>query len=101
MGGNFVGKLSPFEVFGFRPIADFRFSLSHGAFLFAGVLLSTAVVIHGALRAWRARECTLLAGAFGALSVYAIARPLTLAYFSGKALVVAAPLSLLRERPPR
>jgi hypothetical protein len=95
LGGNYVGQLSPFQAFGFWPTEDFRFTPPDGAFLVAGVLLATAVVVHGALWSWRAREWALLAGALGALSIYVAARPVTLAYFSGKALVVAAPLLTL------
>jgi hypothetical protein len=55
-----------------------------------GVLLACGVVIFGLVWCWRAHEWTFLAGVLGAVSIYAVARPVTLAYFSGKALAVVA-----------
>jgi hypothetical protein len=60
-----------------------------------GILLACAVALFGLLWCWRRRDWALLAGALGAISVYLVARPVTLAYFSGKALMVVAPMLTL------
>ena len=61
----------------------------------AGVAIAVAVTAYGAIWCWRRRELALLSGALSALSVYVAARPFTLAYFSGKALAVLAPIATL------
>ena len=94
-GGNFVGQLSPFEAFGIWPSPDFRFSDRARAWLELGVVVATAGVLLGALWCWRGRERVLLAAALAGVTVYAVARPVTLAYFSGKALAVVAPVLTL------
>lgn len=93
-GGNFVGQLSPLEALGVWHRSDFRDSVG-SPLLEPGVLLACAVVALGLVWCWRRRDWTLLAGALAAISVYLVARPVTLAYFSGKALAVAAPLLTL------
>jgi hypothetical protein len=98
-GGNFVGQLSPLEALGIWPAADFRFVPTGHALLVPGAILATAVVVYGLMWCRRRREWALLAAALGGVSVYVIARPTTLAYFSGKALAVVAPvLSLIGIR---
>ena len=93
-GGNFVGQLSPLEALGVWRHPDFRFGTAD-PLLEPGVLLACGVVIFGLVWCWRAREWALLAGVLGGVSIYAVARPVTLAYFSGKALAVVAPLLTL------
>jgi hypothetical protein len=88
-GGNFNGQLSPFEVLGVWRQPDFREPIAD-PLLQPGILLALAVVTYGLVWAWRSRERVLLAAALAALAIYAVARPLTLAYFSGKALTIAA-----------
>ncbi|HEU0023985.1 MAG TPA: hypothetical protein VFQ12_05120, partial [Thermoleophilaceae bacterium] len=95
VGGNYVGQLSPLEALGAWPEADFRISPAVDPLLALGTLLALAVVVHGLVWCWTHREWALLGGALGAASIYLVARPVTLAYFSGKALVVAAPLLAL------
>ena len=53
------------------------------------------MTLYGAIWCWRRRELALLSGALSGVSVYVAARPFTLAYFSGKALAVAAPIFTL------
>jgi hypothetical protein len=93
-GGNFLGQLSPLEAFGVWHQPDFRFAPSN-PLLDPGVLLACAVVIFGLAWCWRHREWALLAGGLAAISVYVVVRPFTLAYFSGKALAIAAPMLTL------
>ncbi|MBA3264097.1 MAG: hypothetical protein H0T69_16830 [Thermoleophilaceae bacterium] len=93
-GGNFLGQLSPLEAVGVWRQPDFRFSPG-SPLLEPGILLGCAVVVFGLLWCWRRREWALLAGALGGISLYVVARPFTLAYFSGKALAVVAPLLTL------
>jgi hypothetical protein len=93
-GGNFFGQLSPLEALGVWRHPDFRIALSNQLFR-PGVLLALGVVAFGLVFCWRRRDWALLAGALGAISVYAVARPFTAAYFNGKALVVLAPLLTL------
>jgi hypothetical protein len=93
-GGNFFGQLSPLEALGVWHQPDFRFAPS-SPLLDPGILLACAVVIFGLAWCWRGREWVLLAGALSAISIYVVARPFTLAYFSGKALTVAAPMLTL------
>jgi hypothetical protein len=92
--GNFFGQLSPLEALGVWHNPDFRESLAH-PLLQPGVLLACAAVGLGLWWSWRRRDWPLLAGVLGAVSVYAVARPFTAAYFNGKALEVAAPLLTL------
>ena len=94
VGGNFVGQLSPLEALGVWRQPDFRFGMA-SPLLEPGVLLAVAVCSFGLVWCWRRREWALLAGALGGISIYAVARPVTLAYFSGKALAVVAPLLTL------
>ena len=93
-GGNFVGQLSPLEALGVWRQPDFRLGMSD-PLLEPGVLLACGVVLFGLVWCWRRREWALLAGVLGGASIYAVARPVTLAYFSGKALAVLAPLLVL------
>jgi hypothetical protein len=93
-GGNFYGQLSPLEALGVWHEPDFRLGFGRGLFE-PGVLLACAVVGFGLWWCWRRREWALLAGALAGISVYLVVRPFTLAYFSGKALAVAAPLLTL------
>ena len=93
-GGNFLGQLSPLEALGVWRQPDFRFS-PENPLLEPGILLACAVVLFGLVWCWRRRESALLAGALGGILVYAVARPFTLAYFTGKALAVVAPLLAL------
>jgi hypothetical protein len=94
-GGNFDGQLHPLEVLGVWRVPDFRERMAD-PLLHPGVLLACAVVAWGLLWCWTRRERVLLAGALAGLSVYLVALPVTLAYFSGKALTVAAvPLTLV------
>jgi len=112
-GGNFFGQLSPLEALGVWHEPDFRYG-PPTPLLQPGILLACAVVIFGLVWCWRRREWALLAGALGAISIYVVARPFTLAYFSGKALMVVTPVltlaavkalatvgSTARLRPPR
>jgi hypothetical protein len=94
-GGNFTGQLHPLEALGVWRQPDFRVAIAD-PLLQPGVLLACAVVTFGLVWCWRRRERVLLAGALAGISVYAVARPVTLAYFGGKALtVVAVPLTLV------
>jgi hypothetical protein len=93
-GGNFFGQLSPLEALGVWRHPDFRIALSNQLFR-PGVLLACGVVAFGLIWCWRRRDWALLAGALGGISVYAVVRPFAAAYFSGKALVVVAPLLTL------
>jgi hypothetical protein len=93
-GGNFQGQLSPLEALGVWRQPDFRFGMAH-PLATPGVLLACAVVAFGLVWSWRRRDWVLLAGALGGISIYLVARPFTLAYFSGKALAVVAPLLTL------
>jgi hypothetical protein len=93
-GGNFYGQLSPLEALGVWHQPDFRLAFGSGLFE-PGVLLACAVVAFGLWWCWRRREWALLAGALAGISVYLVVRPFTLAYFSGKALAVVAPLLTL------
>lgn len=93
-GGNFFGQISPLQALGVWRDPDFRLSFPD-PLLEPGVLLACAVVIFGLVWCWRRREWALLAGALGGISIYAAARPLTLAYFSGKALALVAPMLTL------
>ena len=94
-GGNFTGQLSPLEALGVWHWADFRDTPGSGGLFEPGVLLACAVVSFGLWWCWRRREWALLAGALGGITVYLVVRPFTLAYFSGKALAVVAPLLTL------
>lgn len=94
-GGNYVGQLNPLEALGVWPNPDFRYSAAGRAMFVPGVAIAVAAVLYGALWCWRRREWALLAGGAAAVSVYLVARPLTLAYFSGKALMIAAPMLTL------
>jgi hypothetical protein len=93
-GGNFFGQLSPLEALGVWHQPDFRFSPG-SPLLDPGILLACAVVAFGLVWCWTRRERALLAGGLAAISVYVVARPFTLAYFSGKALATAAPMLTL------
>ena len=93
-GGNLRGQISPLEALGVWHQVDFRLSFGNGLFE-PGVLLACAVVGFGLWWCWRRREWTLLAGALAGISIYLVARPFTLAYFSAKALAVVAPLLTL------
>jgi hypothetical protein len=94
-GGNFAGQLHPLEALGVWRQPDFRKRVAD-PLLQPGILLAGAVVTFGLAWCWRRRERVLLAGAFAGLTVYLVALPVTLAYFSGKALTVAAvPLTLV------
>ncbi len=93
-GGNFGGQISPVEAAGVWRNPDFRAG-SANPLDEPGILLACAVLAFGLYWCWRRRDWALLAGALGAISIYVVARPFTLAYFSGKALTVAAPLLTL------
>lgn len=93
-GGNFLGQLSPLEALGVWRQPDFRFAVPN-PLLEPGILLACGVVAFGLVWCWRRREWALLAGALGGICVYVVARPFTLAYFSGKALAVVAPMLTL------
>jgi hypothetical protein len=95
VGGNFDGQLSPAEALGIWPRADFRRSAAGEVLYVPGIALAVAVTAYGAAWCWRRREAALLAGALAGATVYAAVRPFTLAYFSGKALAVLAPLAAL------
>ncbi len=95
VGGNYAGQLNPLEALGIWSNADFRYA-GNAWWQLPGVILAVAVVLHGAL--WcstRRREWAVLAGASAAVAIYLVARPTTLAYNSGKALVIAAPILAL------
>jgi hypothetical protein len=94
-GGNFTGQLSPLEALGVWHRPDFREAFGSGGLFEPGVLLACAVVSFGLWWCWRRHEWALLAGALGGITVYVAVVPFTLAYFSGKALVVVAPLLTL------
>ena len=95
LGGNFRGQISPLEALGMWPTADFRFSAAEHRLYAPGLAVGIAVTVFGALWCWRRRELVLLSGALAGLSIYLVARPITLAYFSGKALAVVAPMLML------
>jgi hypothetical protein len=94
VGGNYAGQLNPLEVLGVWPGTDFRYALDTPLRI-PGLLLAVAAALFGAWWLWTRRAWVLLAGASAAVGVYLVARPVTLAYFSGKTLVVAAPLLTL------
>lgn len=94
-GGNFVGQLSPLEAFGIWPNPDFRLGGRARWWLEPGVAVAATAVLVGTLWCWYRRERVLLAAALAGVTVYAAARPVTLAYFSGKALAVLAPILTL------
>jgi hypothetical protein len=96
-GGNFSRQLSPLEATGIWPLKDFREQpdsyLSLRGLL---IVIGLAAVLYGMVWAWRRSELALLAAAVGGMLVYAVALPVTLAYNTGKALAVVAPvLSLI------
>jgi hypothetical protein len=93
VGGNFVGQLSPFEAFGVWARPDFRLDAGGKWWLAPGAALAVAHVLLGLLRTRRDRA--LMAAALAVVTVYVVARPATLAYFSGKALAIAAPVLTL------
>jgi hypothetical protein len=93
-GGNFAGQLSPVEALGVWHRPDFRARFGIGLFE-PGALLACGVVCFGLWWCWRRREWALLAGALAGITVYLVVFPFTLAYFSGKALAVVAPLLTL------
>ena len=94
VGGNFVGQLSPFEALGVWPRPDFRLATGGKWWLEVGAALAAVLVVAGLVRAGR-RDRALLAAALAGLTVYVVARPTTLAYFSGKALAVVSPVLAL------
>ena len=89
-----MGQLSPFEALGVWPRPDFRLATGGKWWLELGAALAAALVVAGLVRAGR-RDRALLAAALAAVTVYVVARPATLAYFSGKALAVASPVLAL------
>jgi hypothetical protein len=95
VGGNYVGQLSPLEALGGWPAPDFRYSPTMDTLFVVSTVIAVWFVVHGLVWCCQRREWVLLAGATGTAAVYVVARPVTLAYFSGKALVVAAPLLVL------
>jgi hypothetical protein len=96
IGGNFAGQLSPFEAIGTWPASDFRYRPGGHLLLFSAVVAFGAVVVAwGIAWCWRRGEQALMAAAVAATLIYGLARPFTLAYNSGKALVVLAPLLTL------
>jgi hypothetical protein len=95
-GGNFAGQLSPFEAVGTWPASDFRYRPEGHPLVFSAVVAFGAVVAAwGVAWCWRRGERALMAAAIAAMLIYAIALPFTLAYNSGKALVVLAPVLTL------
>ncbi len=96
LGGNFSGHLSPLEAFGVWPASDFRYRpRSHEPLFWSIVAFGTVVAAYGLAWCWRRRELVLLSAAIGGMLVYLVARPVTLAYNSGKALVIVAPVLTL------
>jgi hypothetical protein len=94
-GGNYLGQLNPLELLGVWRQPDFRDPTPH-PLLQPGVWLACLVAAYGLVWCWRRRERALVAGALAGVSIYLVALPVTLAYFSGKALTVAAvPLTLV------
>ena len=95
-GGNFYGQISPLQAVGTWPASDFRDRAEGNQLVFSAIVAFGAVVVAWGLAwCWRRRELALLAAALGGLLIYAVARPLTLAYNSGKALAVVAPVLTL------
>ena len=95
IGGNYAGQLNPVEALGIWSNADFRYA-GNGRWQPLGVIVAIAAVMHGAV--WcstQRREWGVLAGASAAVAIYLVARPTTLAYNSGKALVIASPILAL------
>ncbi|HYP48778.1 MAG TPA: hypothetical protein VEQ61_09105 [Thermoleophilaceae bacterium] len=107
IGGNFSGHLSPLEAVGVWPSSDFRFRPRGQEPLFwLIVAFGGAVALYALRRCWLRREMALLSAALGGMLIYLGARPVTLAYNSGKALVIVAPVltlvvvrALLEDRP--
>ncbi len=107
LGGNFSGQLSPLEAFGVWPASDFRYRpRSHEPLFWSIVAFGTAVALYGLAWCWRRRELVLLSAAIAGALIYLVARPVTLAYNSGKALVIVAPVltliavrALMESRP--
>jgi hypothetical protein len=94
IGGNYVGQLNPLQALGVWPSGDFRFRPGSPV-AGPGLVVAAGATLAGLAWCWRRREWALLAGVGSVVAVYLIARPVTLAYFSGKALVVAAPVLTL------
>ncbi len=90
--GNLVGRLSPYEVLGAWPSADFRFAPANA--FHAGQLgvIALAAALAGAVVALRRREAAVVAGTAAALAVFWVADRGQSPYVAAKALVVAAPL---------
>ena len=95
VGGNYIGQLHPLEALGVWPSDDFRLRPDGHGLLWPGLIVAASVCAYGAWWCWRRAEWALLGGGAAAIAVYVVARPVTLAYFSGKALVVAAPILTL------
>lgn len=94
-GGNFIRELNPLEALGVWPTSNFRVTPRGGA---QGVLLAGAgaiALIYGMVWRWRRDERVLPLALLATAAVWVASLPLTLPYFSGKALAVAAPLASL------
>jgi hypothetical protein len=94
-GGNFIGKISGYEVFGVWRSADFR--LFPPDVFYAGILsgLAAAVAVYAAVWWLAQRQVALPATAAATLAIWSVADRTELPYISAKVLVIAAPTILL------
>ena len=93
-GGNFLGQLSPLEALGVWRQPDFRSGRKARCSNRASCWPARSWR-SGSCWCWRRREWAMLAGALGAISSMRWLARSRSAYFSGKALTVAAPLLTL------
>jgi hypothetical protein len=93
-GGNFRGELNPLEVIGIWPSPDFQVPRPGAAWVAALAVGVVAAAL--GLWAWRRRDVKLPAVALlAALALAAVSAAVTVPYLSAKALVVAAPLTMV------
>jgi hypothetical protein len=107
--GNLFGQVSPFEALGIWPSGDFRLAPGDGAVPAIGYYLGAAfalvLLLYGAARCWRRRECAVLAGLGVVVLAYLAARIGGTPYTAAKAIEVGASvvaltiLLPLRDRP--
>ena len=94
-GGNFVGQISPWRVFGGWPSPAFQLPATHDFWVGVATVIAVTTVAYAAVWWTRRRELVLPASVLASLLIYFYARGDLVPYFSAKALVVAAPLIAL------